>query len=209
MRFYYASPLRLFLCWAARSFRFIVVVLSCCLFSIMTHLFHFSFPFTACRLFYGWFVAIFRLIAVVWLSFAFLLVSWCFYNIIMCLFHILRLCLWISVKIHLKMKLFLQKIWIKLKKCIPLHPLSGTKYWSDKKEFFEEDYIKDREVVQWARFSLSRMRGARGKRTVRFARMWCQVLFEPRIRRSWTEQTTPCASVSSWTEAGAVRYYTM
>ena len=102
-----------------------------------------------------------------------------------------------------------RKIWIKLKKCIPLHPLSGTKYWSEKKEFFEEDYIKDREVVQWARFSLSRMRGARGKRTVRFARMWCQVLFEPRIRRSWTEQTMPFASVSSWTEAGAVRYYTM
>ena len=209
MRFYNVSPLRLFLGWAARSFRFTVVDLSCYLFCLMTHLFHFSFTFTACRLFCGWFVSIFRLIAVEWLSFAFLLVCWCFYNIIMCLFHILRLCLWISVKIHLKMKLFLQKIWIKLKKCIPLHPLSGTKYWSEKKEFFEEDYIKDREVVQWARFSLSRMRGARGKRTVRFVRIWCQVLFEPRIRRSWTEQTMPCASVSSWTEAGAVRYYTM
>ena len=197
MRFYNVSPLRLFLGWVARSFRFTVVGLSCCLSSIMTHLFHLSFPFTACRLFCGWFVSIFRLIAVVWLSFAFLLAGWCSYIIIMCLFHILRLRLWIYVKIHLKTKLFLQKIWIKLKKCIPLHPLSGTKYWSEKKEFFEEDYIKDREVVQWARFSLSRMRGARGKRTVRFARMWCQVLFEPRIRRSWTEQTMPCASVSS------------
>lgn len=197
MRFYYASPLRLFLGWAARSFRFIVLGLSSGLLYLAPRLFHFSLQVIACRLFctcfyFGFQVCFFCMVV-------FLLSHHLFapYNIIMWLFHILRLWLWTSVKIHLKMKLFLQKIWIKLKKCIPLHPLSGTKYWSEKKEFFEEDYIKDREVVQWARFSLSRMRGARGKRTVRFARMWCQVLFEPRIRRSWTEQTMPCASVYS------------
>lgn len=197
MRFYNVSPLRLFLGWAARSFRFIVLGLSSGLLYLAPRLFHFSLQVIACRLFctcfyFGFQVCFFCMVV-------FLLSHHLFapYIIIMWLFHILRLWLWTSVKIHLKMKLFLQKIWIKLKKCIPLHPLSGTKYWSEKKEFFEEDYIKDREVVQWARFSLSRMRGARGKRTVRFARMWCQVLFEPRIRRSWTEQTMPCASVSS------------
>lgn len=197
MRFSHMASLRLFLGRADRSFRFIVLGLSSGLLYLAPRLFHFSLQVIACRLFctcfyFGFPVCFFCMVV-------FLLSHHMFapYNIIMWLFHILRLWLWTSVKIHLEMKLFLQKIWIKLKKCIPLHPLSGTKYWSEKKEFFEEDYIKDREVVQWARFSLSRMRGARGKRTVRFARMWCQVLFEPRIRRSWTEQTMPCASVSS------------
>ena len=152
MRFSHMASLRLFLGRADRSFRFIVLGLSSGLLYLAPRLFHFSLQVIACRLFctcfyFGFPVCFFCMVV-------FLLSHHLFapYNIIMWLFHILRLWLWTSVKIYLKMKLFLQKIWIKLKKCIPLHPLSGTKYWSEKKEFFEEDYIKDREVVQWARF---------------------------------------------------------
>ena len=85
-----------------------------------------------------------------------------------------------------------KNIWSIRQKYIPLHPLSGTKYWSNKKEFFEQDYIKDREVVQWARFPS-------------FFKEWESEVNEPsnlldvrcflnrEIRRSWTETNSSAA----------------
>lgn len=91
MRFYYASPLRLFLGWAARSFRFIVLGLSSGLLYLAPRLFHFSLQVIACRLFctcfyFGFQVCFFCMVV-------FLLSHHLFapYNIIMWLFHILRL----------------------------------------------------------------------------------------------------------------------
>lgn len=91
MRFYNVSPLRLFLGWAARSFRFIVPGLSSGLLYLAPRLFHFSLQVIACRLFctcfyFGFPVCFFCMVV-------FLLSNHMFapYNIIMWLFHILRL----------------------------------------------------------------------------------------------------------------------
>lgn len=91
MRFSHMASLRLFLGRADRSFRFIVPGLSSGLLYLAPRLFHFSLQVIACRLFctcfyFGFPVCFFCMVV-------FLLSNHMFapYNIIMWLFHILRL----------------------------------------------------------------------------------------------------------------------